>query len=345
MRRGVFSLKLFTLLASIIGAGWLTPAQAKPYKGAEIFVADPQLYGKFVIRMQAAKGSGVISNFFLWKDGSEMESIFWEEVDVEVFGKNNATSWQSNIITGLGSKDYSEDVHGDGNFADQYHTFTIEWTPNQVRWLVDGKVARTTAGGQAGDLVSPAQVRLNFWPPDNTAWVGPWNDNILPLHMFVNWVELYSYSNGQFELEWRDDFDYFDNGRWGKADWTFAENRADFSPNNAIVKNGYLILAMTREGQEGYNGTPPTDNGPIASSSTARSSSSSAASSNQTQSSIAVSSSSQAQSSSVTVASSLPASSSSSADSGVSLGAFNLWGLTWLLMLWAVAKVSKSRKP
>ena len=346
MRRGVFSLKLFALLTSIIGVGWFAPAQAKPYKGAEIFVADPQLYGKFVIRMRAAKGSGVISNFFLWKDGSEMESIFWEEVDVEVFGKNNATSWQSNIITGLGSKDYSEDVHGGANFADEYHTFTIEWTPNQVRWLVDGKVARTTTGGQASALTSPAQVRLNFWPPDNTEWVGQWNDNILPLHMFVNWVESYSYSNGQFELEWRDDFDYFDNGRWGKADWTFAENRADFAPNNAIVKDGYLILAMTREGQEGYNGTPPADRGPVASSSIAPSLSSSvASSSSQAPSSIAASSSSQAQASSVTVASSSSAASSSSSNSGVSLGAFNLWGLTLLFMLLTIAKVSSNRKP
>ena len=45
------------------------------------------LYGKYVVRMRAAKASGMISNFFLWKDGSEMSGVFWEEVDVEVFGK------------------------------------------------------------------------------------------------------------------------------------------------------------------------------------------------------------------------------------------------------------------
>src|SRR5690606_27956871 len=76
-------------------------SSAKPYKGAEIFTTGSQLYGKYVLRMRVAKGSGVISNFFNWKDGSEMSGVFWEEVDVEVFGKDNAQSWQSNIITGM----------------------------------------------------------------------------------------------------------------------------------------------------------------------------------------------------------------------------------------------------
>ena len=343
MKHSVRRLGLLAVILSIIGTGWVTPVLAKPYKGAEIFVADSVTYGKFVMRMRAAKGSGVISNFFTWKEGSEMEGIFWEEIDIEVFGKDNATTWQSNIISGLGNKDYSEDVHGGGNFGDEYHTYAIEWTPNRVRWLVNGTVIRTTNGGQASVLTSPAQMRLNFWPPDNPEWVGPWNDNILPLHMFVNWVEYYSYSNGQFELEWRDDFDYFDNGRWGKADWTFAENRADFAPNNALVKDGYLVLALTREGQEGYNGTPPIDrerasSSSVASSSIARSSSSSSVSSSvaRSSSSVAVSSSSQAVSS-VTV-SSVAASSSSSANAGVNLGAFNLWYVLGLLLVALAAR-------
>src|SRR5690606_34598046 len=65
-----------------------------------------------------------------------------------------------------------------------------------------------------------------------------------------------SFGNG-----WRDDFNYFDSNRWGKANWTFGENLADFDPNNVVVKDGYLILALTREGQTGFWGNPPADNG------------------------------------------------------------------------------------
>ena len=311
---------LTVTLISCLATGALSVA-AKPYKGAEIFTSDTAQYGKFVMRMRAAKASGVISNFFLWKDGSEMDSIFWEEVDVEVFGKNNATSWQSNIITGLGERIYSEEVHTQNDsFGDGYYTFTMEWTPNRVRWLVDGKVIRTTNGGQASDLTSLAQLRINFWPPGIPEWVGNWNDNVLPLQMFVNWVEFYSWNNGNFNLEWRDDFDYFDQGRWGTADWTFSENRADFAPNNVVVKNGYLVLALTREGQEGYNGNPPVDQPQQMVSSSAQPSSSS----------LAASSSSQpASSSSVAPSSSVSSSAASSGSQGtVQVGAAT--GLHWL---------------
>src|SRR5262245_6157617 len=116
-------------------------AGAKPYKSAEIFTNNSQLYGKYVMRMRAAKGSGVISNFFLWKNGSELPEVFWEEVDIEVFGKDNAQSWQSNIITGMDPpRITSEQVHNAAfSFGDAYHTFTVEWMPGTVRWLVDGQ--------------------------------------------------------------------------------------------------------------------------------------------------------------------------------------------------------------
>lgn len=259
---------------------WGGSAIAKPYKSAEVFTYESMTYGKFVIRMRTAKGSGVISNFFLWKEGSELSDVFWEEVDIEVFGKNNATSWQSNIITGLGERAHSEAVHQQNHsFGDTYHTFAIEWTPDQVTWTVDGEVIRTTAAAQASELISPAQMRINFWNPNIVEWVGSWDPAVLPLFMYVNWVEYHSWDGVQFFLEWRDDFNELDTGRWGTADWTFAENRADFSPANAVVRDGYLVLALTQEGQEEYHGTPPIDTQESASSSSSSSSSSASSSS------------------------------------------------------------------
>ena len=85
LKRLVFSLwvlVIFLSCSSMVGA--------KVYKGAEIFSIESQLYGKYEFRMRAAKGSGITSTFFLWKDDSELPSIAWEEVDVEVFGKDNA---------------------------------------------------------------------------------------------------------------------------------------------------------------------------------------------------------------------------------------------------------------
>ncbi|HEY8940320.1 MAG TPA: family 16 glycosylhydrolase, partial [Cellvibrio sp.] len=88
---------LFALAATI---GFTTPALAKPYKAAEIYSKQTYKYGRYEMRMQVAKGSGVLSTFFTYKNGSEQPGVFWEEIDIEIFGKNNATQWQSNVIIG-----------------------------------------------------------------------------------------------------------------------------------------------------------------------------------------------------------------------------------------------------
>src|SRR5688572_19519436 len=75
------------LIAALISCLPLT-VNAKATKGAQVRTNETQLYGKYVFRMRAAKGSGLISSFFTWKEGSELPGALWEEIDIEVFGKN-----------------------------------------------------------------------------------------------------------------------------------------------------------------------------------------------------------------------------------------------------------------
>ena len=254
------------LCALMLAASGLAQRGGKPgtstkaYRAAEIFTAQSVLYGRIEFRMRAAAGSGVISNFFTWKEGSELTNVDWEEVDIEVFGKDGATSWQSNIITVGNPRTTSEEVHNEpATLADGYHTYTLEWTPSSVTWLVDGVVRRVSTGEQVDQLVSPAQLRFNIWPPDVPAWVGDFDPAILPVHMFVSYVRYYRYENGAFVFDWEDTFDTFDSGRWGKADWTFAENLAQFDPANAVTAGGKLILGITNPDNLGYSGTVPAD--------------------------------------------------------------------------------------
>ena len=93
--------------------------------------------------------------------------------------------------------------------------------------------------------------------------MGAFNPNILPVYQFINYIDYkpWNSATNSFGTGWRDDFNSFDSNRWNKANWTFGENLADFDPNNVVVKNGILVLALTREGQTGYTGTPPADTG------------------------------------------------------------------------------------
>ena len=238
-----------------------TMAEAKAYKGAEVYSSQSVLYGRMEMRMRMMRGSGLISTFFTYKNGSEMAGATWEEMDIEVLGKSDAKTWQSNLIT-RNPRKTSEQVYSlPTSLADGYHTYALEWTPEYVSWTFDGVIVRKTEGGQAAELVNAETLRFNAWASNSTGWAGALDESALPAYQFVNWIKYYRYDNGQFVLDWTDDFDTFDVTRWGKANWTFDGNLVDFDPANAVVKDGTLILAITKEGASGFAGTVPVDDG------------------------------------------------------------------------------------
>lgn len=251
---------------------------AKDYSGAELYSNEEWMYGKYEARMYMGAISGTVSSMFLYANGSEQtDGRPWVEVDIEVLGKNPG-SFQSNIITGrAGAKNTSEKHHSVSPAANAgFHTYGIEWTPDYVRWTLDGKEVRKAVKGQqsvngqdqVAALTKAQGIRFNLWSSESVDWVGAWDDSKLPVFQFINWVKRYEYTPGKgpngsdFTLDWVDDFDTFDDSRWGKGDWTFEGNRVDLTENNIYSKNGMLILALTKKGQEMFNGQVPVDNEP-----------------------------------------------------------------------------------
>ena len=258
---------LKTTLSVLAIAAVATMAQNKAYSGAELYTLKEVEYGKFEARMKMAAASGTVSSMFLYQNGSEIaDGRPWVEVDIEVLGKNPG-SFQSNIITGkAGAQKTSEKHHAVNPATDQaFHTYGLEWTPNYVRWTVDGVEVRKTEGGQVNDLKGTQGLRFNLWSSESAAWVGQFDESKLPLFQFINWVKAYKYTPGQgpngsdFTLDWSDNFENFDGSRWGKGDWTFEGNRVDLTDKNIYSRNGMLILALTRKDQENFNGQVPQD--------------------------------------------------------------------------------------
>lgn len=258
---------------------------AKDYSGAELYTTEEYKYGKYEARMQMGATSGTVSSMFLYHNGSETGEGPWVEVDIEVLGKD-PNSFQSNIISGnANAKVTSEEYHQVSPACNQaFHTYGLEWTPDYVRWTVDGKEVRKTVGGQVSALTEKQGLRFNLWSSDDPGWVGQFSDNNLPVFQFINWVKAYKYTPGQgpdgsdFTLDWTDNFDSFNASRWAKGNWTFDGNRVDLTAENIYSQDGMLILALTRKGQEKFNGQVPKDEGDqqqAASSSSAPASSSS----------------------------------------------------------------------
>ncbi len=324
---------VFVLLAAIGTSLIASLASAKDYKGAEIYSFESYTFGRYEMRMRAAKGGGILSTFFTYKNGSEIDNTFWEEIDIEIFGKDNATSWQSNIILGSSRPTEQDEVEHDMPFSlgDAYHTYVIEWTPDYVAWFVDGEEIRRLEGTSAVTSLTSAQsLRFNLWASESVEWTGAWDDSVLPVYQFVNYIEYKAYNRATktFEGGWRDDFNSFDEARWGKANWTFATNRVDFAPENVVVKDGILVLALTKNDALGFTGTPPADDGTTSSASSAASASSVAASSAPASSSAAATSS--------FVATSMPTTGGKSGGGG---GSFHWIGLLMLGALLAARRV------
>jgi len=180
----------------IILLAYSSYSYSKNYKGAEIYSKAAVKYGSFEMSMKSGAGSGLLFTFFLYKGGSEQAGAFWEEIDLEIFGKNSAKSFQSNIITDgvTGSNKMSEKLHTFVNsLADTFHIYRIEWTPAYVAWFIDGKELRRDKTTQVATLTNAESIRFNAWISSSANWAGAFSATVLPQYQVVDWFKYSSY--------------------------------------------------------------------------------------------------------------------------------------------------------
>jgi len=223
---------------------------AKEYKGAEYRTIDEFKYGRFDVRFKPANREGVVSSFFTFHEFST-STADWGELDVEIVGryKNNV---QFNAITPY------QTFHIRSNYVEfdpyiEFHEYGFEWTPDYVAWFIDGEEVFRQTGEHVATLIHPQTIMMNIWNPIYTNWVGYFDDSFLPTVSTYDWVQYSAYTNGtgnygsdnNFTVEWKDEFETFDESRWEKATHSFNGNQADFIEENVVIDNGYLKLFLT----------------------------------------------------------------------------------------------------
>lgn len=75
-------------------------------------------------------------------------------------------------ITLTGIDDNEKDLTVKGSTFDEYHTYEIDWQPDQLTWAVDGTVMRTLKKSDTFNKTTnqyhypqtPARVQLSLWP-------------------------------------------------------------------------------------------------------------------------------------------------------------------------------------
>jgi endo-1,3-1,4-beta-glycanase ExoK len=253
-------LKRLTLPAVLLVATTL-PRVARADASAELYQTEAYVYGRFEARIQYAPGDGVVSSFFLWKEGSEAAGAFWNELDFEKVGANCEV--RTNALFGNPGTSHHAGNQPVGDLCSAYHDYRFDWTPSYIAWAVDGVEVRRDTGETATAFAQNASagmtMHFNVWPGDET-FGGNYNPSILPVYQYVSWVQYSSYDGNNFNFEWRQDFDgdALPSG-WEAGDWSSPKGRSTHNVNNVGLVNGIAVLALTTDGATGLPSTVPAD--------------------------------------------------------------------------------------
>lgn len=151
------------------------------YTGAEYRSLDHYHYGYYETSMKAIKNDGVVSSFFTYTGPSENNP--WDEIDVEVLGKDT-TKVQFNYYTnGVGNHEYMYDLGFDA--SEGYHTYGFDWQKDSITWYVDGKAVYTATSNIPS---TASKIMMNVWPGIGVNdWLKPF-DGKTPLTASYEWV-------------------------------------------------------------------------------------------------------------------------------------------------------------
>ncbi|TEA14551.1 putative glycosidase crf2 [Colletotrichum sidae] len=121
-------------------------------------------YGSVKAKIKTSRGPGVVTAFILYGDVKD-------EIDYEWVGADLEMSQTNYYFQGIPKYDQSGNISLSNTFAN-WHEYEIQWTPDEIKWLVDGQVGRTkkradtwNSTAQQWDFPqTPARVQLSIWP-------------------------------------------------------------------------------------------------------------------------------------------------------------------------------------
>jgi endo-1,3-1,4-beta-glycanase ExoK len=249
-----------TLTCTLCILAW--SARSHAYASAEILTNQSYQYGRFEASVEFPSGSGVVGSFFLWKDGSEVEGTFWNELDIEVIGAG--CELHTNAYYGDPAVIHSRTEATTG-LCGAFHTYAYEWTPDYIAWFVDGAEIRRETGEAAAafrdNTADGMQFRFNIWPGD-ASFGGTFDPNLLPVYQHIDWVQYSSYDGGNFVVQWREDFTANAiPSDWDLGTWESPKGLSTHSIENAGVVDGVLVLALTADDAQGIPGVDPGTGG------------------------------------------------------------------------------------
>jgi len=158
------------------------------------------MFGHVDYEIKAAPGTGIVSSAVLQSD-------CLDEIDWEWLGGDDAQVQSNYFGKGITSSDNRGAFHGANKNHHQFHTYSIDWTSEQIVWQIDGVTVRamTYAEAETGQYPqTPMRIKVGAWSggdPSNPAgtiqWAGgPTNYAAGPFTMYLKSIAVTDYSTG-----------------------------------------------------------------------------------------------------------------------------------------------------
>lgn len=150
-----------------------------------------QIYGRWVIRARMDKGTGYGPAILLWPD-----SEHWpEDGELDIVELPSGDRSEAVMTSHYGSTNEQLGQSAFGDYS-QWHTYAVDWLPNEVIFYIDG-IARYTITDPAAIPTKPMHLAIQNDIGACDSWIGCRNGTTpdeVALH--VSSVRVYSY-NGQ----------------------------------------------------------------------------------------------------------------------------------------------------
>jgi len=150
-------------------------------------------YGRLEARIKIPYGQGIWPAF--WLLGSNVATVGWPacgEIDV---AEDTGSSISLNHAAIHGPNSLTKDFFSQpGNFADSFHVFALQWTPNALSFFMDGiqyGILNKVSDPQDWVFNHPFSIILNVAVGGN--WPGnPDASTVFPQKMYVDYVRVYT---------------------------------------------------------------------------------------------------------------------------------------------------------
>lgn len=155
----------------------------RPYRSGAFASVRAFGHGRFEAEIRAARGSGLVTGFFLHRDSPR------QEIDVELTGDDPCrmlvnvyfNPGDEGAAVGFGYRGSPCRIELGFDATLDFHLYAIDWRPGCISWSVDGRAVHDRVGWDPTPIPHlPMRLHANLWAPRSEQLAGRIDESALP---------------------------------------------------------------------------------------------------------------------------------------------------------------------